>query len=344
MQLGKLSRELSDAYRGLDVKRRAQHFDGWIERATPDADGASGYDHTETVRDYYDLCSGFMVWGWGESLHFAPLTPHESLEESKVRHQRLMISKLDLRQGMTVVDVGCGIDGPMRRVVREAGVRVVGININEIQLKEAKRLNADAGLGHMVDYETCSFMEMSTIEDDTFDRGYAIESTCHASDKQRAFAEIFRTLKPGSLFWGQEMCLTDKFDPNDIRHREIKRDLMRGIALNDISTFEEVDHALEAVGFQLIEGMDRDVREGPSTPWHQPMESRHGTLGNALRRLPLGRKAVIAGSKLAEALRLFPQGSAEVVRLLDRTADAYVAGGRAGIFTPLYYFLARKPL
>ena len=344
MQLGKLSRDLSAAYRGLDVRRRAQHFDGWIERATSDADGASGYDHTETVKDYYDLCSGFMVWGWGESLHFAPLAPHESLEESKVRHQRLMISKLDLQQGMRVVDVGCGIGGPMRRVVREAGARVVGININEIQLEEAKRLNAEAGLDHMVDYEACSFMDMSAIEDDTFDRGYAIESTCHASDKQGAFAEIFRTLKPGALFWGQEMCLTDKFDPNDNRHRAIKRDLMRGIALNDIATFGEVNHALEAVGFQVIEGMDRDVQKGPSTPWYQPMESRQGTLGNALRRLPAGRKAVIAGSKLAEALRLFPKGSAEVVRLLDRTADAYVAGGRAGIFTPLYCFLARKPL
>ena len=28
---------------------------------------------------------------------------------------------------------------------------------------------------------------------------------------------------------------------------------------------------------------------------------------------------------------------------MDRTARAYVAGGKTGIFTPLYCFLARKP-
>ncbi len=340
----RLARELRNAYRGTDVARRVRHFDGWIDRAAPDAGGAGEYDHAETVKDYYDLCSGFMVWGWGESLHFAPLAPHETLEESQVRHQRLMISKLDLQPGMTVVDVGCGIGGPMRRVVREAGVRVTGVNISAIQLERAKRLNAEAGIEHMVDYAACSFMDMDVFADATFDRGYAIESTCHAPDKQGAFAEIFRVLKPGALLWGQEMCLTDKFDPGDSRHLAIKRELMQGISLNDIATFGEVDRALEAAGFHVIEGMDRDTQEGPSIPWRQPMESRHGTLGSALRRLPMGRKAVIAGSKLAETLRLFPKGSAEVVRLLDHTADAYVAGGREGIFTPLYCFLARKPL
>ncbi len=339
MQLRKLSAGLKSAYGQSDVQSRVKRLDGWMDRAP------AGYDHAETVKEYYDLCGEFMVFGWGESLHFAPLSPSESLEDSKIRHQRLMISKLELREGMRVIDVGCGIGGPMRRVAREAGVRVLGVNSSEIQLDKAKELNAEAGLDHVADYLACSFMDMSAVADDTFDRGYAIESTCHAPDKVGAFAEIYRVLKPGALFWGQEMCMTDKFDPGDNRHRAIKRELMHGIALKEIATTDEVNRDLEAAGFQVIEGIDRAVAERGSqaTPWYQPMETRSRTLGNALRRVPLGRKVFIAGSKLAEAVGVFPKGSADVVGLMDRTARAYVAGGRTGIFTPLYCFLARKP-
>ena len=205
-------------------------------------------------------------------------------------------------------------------------------------------MSADAGLDHMVDYVHCSFMDMSAIEDNSFDRGYAIESTCHAPDKAGAFAEIYRVLKPGTLFWGQEMCMTGKFDPDNDRHRAIKQDLMRGIALKDIETMDGVDRALESAGFRIVEGVDRAVAEdGPATPWYRPMEAWGGTLASALRRTPAGRRALIGASRLAELLGVFPKGSSRVVELLDRTAGAYVAGGATGIFTPLYCFLARKP-
>ena len=344
LQLRKLSSGLKAVYRGSDVRGRVKHLQGWMDRARVEGAEPADYDHAETVREYYDLCTEFMAYGWGESLHFAPLSPRESLEDSKTRHQRLMIAKLELRRGMEVIDIGCGLGGPMRRVVREAGVRVVGVNSSEIQLEQAKSLNAEAGIGHMVDYLACSFMDMSAIADGAFDRGYAIESTCHAPDKAAAFAEIYRVLKPGALFWGQEMCMTDKFDASDARHRAMKAELMRGIALKDIATMGEVNRALESAGFRVIEAKDRAVDEnGQTTPWYQPMERRGNTLGNALRRTPLGRKAFIAATRLVETVGVFPKGSADVVGLLDRTANAYVAGGKAGIFTPLYCFLALKP-
>ena len=341
MELHRLPSRLKATFRGSNVAHRLQHFEGWTDRAQAEN---VAYNHAETVKEYYDLCNEFMVFGWGESLHFAPLSPRETLEDSKIRHQRLMINKLELREGMTVVDVGCGIGGPMRRVVREAGVRVVGVNNSEVQLERTKALNAAAGIEDMVDYLACSFMDMGAVADETFDRGYAIESTCHAPDKAGAFAEIYRVLKPGALFWGQEMCMTDKFDPQDDQHQAIKRDLMHGIALKDIAATSEVDRALEKAGFQIIEGSDLGVADGDlSTPWYLPMETNRGTRGSDLRRLPAMRKALQGVLKLVQALRIVPKDSADVVELLDETAKAYVAGGKAGVFTPLYCFLARKP-
>ena len=338
-----LSRSLRRAYHGWDVRSRVARFGDRFDRTRRDDADGGNYDFTETVNEYYSLCSEFMQFGWNESLHFAPFARDESLEESIVRHQRLMIERLELREGMVVVDVGCGVGGPMRRVARECGVRVVCINNNEQQLEKARRRNVETGLDDLAEYIKCDFMDMSAIESNSFDAGYAIESTCHAPDKERAFAEIYRVLKPGALLWGQEMCMTEKFDPDDSLHRTIKEELKLGIALKEIATFSEVNRALESAGFEVIEATNRDDREGQGIAWYRPMEGQSGTLRNTFRRTPLGRKAIFAGLRLAEVFRLFPHGSASVVQLMDKTADAYVAGGKTGIFTPLYCFLARKP-
>ena len=73
------------------------------------------------------------------------------------------------------------------------------------------------------------------------------------------------------------------------------------------------------------------------------MEPRWKTLGNTLLGIPLGYKTAIGLFRLTEALGLSPKGATDVVKMLDTTASAYIAGGKAGIFTPLYCFLARKP-
>lgn len=338
-----VARGLRASYRDSDLRDRVARLNGQLDETSATGD-SGGLDHAETAREYYDICSHLMIYGWGESLHFAPLSQAESLEDSKLRHQRLMIDKLDLRPGMSVIDVGCGIGGPMRTVVTEAGARVTGINSSEVQLARARALTAEAGLGDMIDYVETSFMDMSAIEDSTYDRAYAIESTCHAPDKVGAFTEIWRVLKPGALLWGQEMCLTDTFDPGNATHQDIKLELMRGIALRKIASFAEVNQALEAAGFEVVEGMDRGTPEnGSTTPWYQPMEARSGTSSNTLRGTPLGRRLAIASARAAEVLRVLPRGTSEIAKLLDRTADAYVAGGKTGIFTPLYCFVARRP-
>jgi hypothetical protein len=45
---------------------------------------------------------------------------------------------------------------------------------------------------------------------------------------------------------------------------------------------------------------------------------------------------------LLEPLRIVPRGTCAVSSLLNAAADALVAAGRAGIFTPMLFFKARK--
>lgn len=337
---GGLAGSLREAYRNRDIPGVVEDVENWIERSGAGHPDSPAYDHTATVNDYYDLCNRFMLFGWSESLQFAPLAGNETLAQAIAAHQRLMIAKLELQEGMRVVDVGCGFGALMRRLAREAGVRVVGINNNAQQLEEVRLRNRAAGLDGMLDCLRCNITDMSSVEAASFDRGYAIESTCYAPDRVEAFSEIFRLLKPGALFWGQEMCLTDDFDPTSAAHQSIEQDLMRYIVLKEIPTFAEVDRALESAGFEVLEGADRN---GGEIPWYAPMEGRYGSWRRALVQVPIGRRIVREAIRAAEILRIFPRGSAKVIGLMNRTAEAYVSGGKAGIFTPLYCFLARKP-
>ena len=338
-----LSSRMRSAYAKWSVDSRLQNLEGVFDEQAQNAKEDESYDHSKIVNFYYDLCHEMMEYGWGDCLHFAPLAKSETLEDAVIRHERLMIEKLELNDSMEVIDVGCGVGGPMRRVAQESGAMVCCINNNEYQLTQAKSKNIDAGLDHLAEYVKCDFTNMSTLNDHSFDAGYAIESTCHAQDKQRAFAEIFRVLKPGALLWGQEMCLTDSFDPTDVRHGQLKQELMRGIALHDIATFRGVNNSLEAAGFEILEANDLAETGDPSTPWYGPMDSRYGSIGNFFRRTPMGRAAIWWVVRLSELIALFPRDAHKVLRFMDRTADAYVNGGKEGVFTPLYCFLARKP-
>ena len=44
-----------------------------------------------------------------------------------------------------------------------------------------------------------------------------------------------------------------------------------------------------------------------------------------------------------ERVRIAPRGSAAVSSFLNAAAEAIVRGGETGVFTPMYYVLARKP-
>lgn len=60
-------------------------------------------------------------FAWGPSFHFASRREGESFKASLLRYQRFVADRLSLKPGMEVLDVGCGVGGPMGNLARHSG-------------------------------------------------------------------------------------------------------------------------------------------------------------------------------------------------------------------------------
>ena len=297
--------------------------------------------YMEMVNQYYDLVTDFYEFGWGRSFHFAPRKRNESFEDALVRHERCLADGIGIRSGMRVLDVGCGVGGPMRLFASEFGAHVVGLNNNEYQLEKCETYNRADGLAHQTETLQGDFMRIPA-PDASFDAAYQIEATAHAPDKKGAFAEVWRVLRPGGMFGGYEWCLTSGYNAEDPGHQKIKKDIETGNGLPDIASFDDVIGALRNAGFEVVESFDAAGKSDADTPWYRALEGRDFSL-KSLPRTSIGRSVTAWALRVLEPLRIVPKGTVDVQDFLNLAADSLVEGGRNRLFTPMFYFTARKP-
>jgi sterol 24-C-methyltransferase len=301
--------------------------------------------YTTMINHYYDLVTDFYEYGWGQSFHFAPRHPGESFAASVARHEFFLAQACNLREGMKALDVGCGVGGPMRAIAKFTGAKIVGINNNDYQLKRLKILNEREGVAHLCSGVKGNFMAMP-FEPNSFDAVYAIEATCHAPDKVACYKECFKALKEGGYFCGYDWVMTDKYDPKNAEHNHIKHVIERGDSLPDLPHYSEVITALEKAGFEILEHHDcavKSIEWGNTVTWYSTLQ---GSLlsPSQFKHSKVGRFCTQKMVDVLEFLHIAPKGTSKTHFLLSTAADALARGGETGIFTPMYYFRARKPI
>jgi sterol 24-C-methyltransferase len=330
-------------YTDTDNRRRVgttiREYMGFFDESNGGSVEARKAHYARMINHYYDVATDFYEHGWGPSFHFATRARGESFEASLARAEHYLALRLALKPGMKVLDVGCGVGGPMRSIARFSGALIAGVNNNDYQLEKLRTHNQDAGLGDLCSGFKGDFMNLS-VPEASYDAAYAIEATCHAPHKAAAFGQVRRALKPGALFAGYEWCMTDRFDSANAEHLEIKREIETGDGLPDIASIPEMLRALESAGFEVLDRFDASALSDPETPWYLPLLGELRNL-SMLRRGRLGRRIARRTIGALEALGIAPKGSKEVSLMLGRAAEALIAGGETGIFTPSYFFLAR---
>ena len=119
---------------------------------------------------------------------------------SLARHEHYLSAHMQLKPGMRVLDVGCGVGGPAREIARFSDVQIVGVNNNEYQVGRARKHTKRAGLENQVTFVKGDFMKLSEqFGENSFDAVYAIEATVHAPSWEGVYGEIMKVLKPGGV-------------------------------------------------------------------------------------------------------------------------------------------------
>lgn len=303
-------------------------------------------DYQNMVDSFYNLVTDFYEWGWGQSFHFAPRLKGEEFVHSITRAEYYLALRAGMKPNDKVLDVGCGVGGPMRNISQFTGANVTGVTINEFQVTIGNNYNQSCGLDDKCKLVQGDFQNLkSKFDENTFDSAFSCEATCHSPDRVECFSGVFHSLKPGGTFVGYEwVMLPDRgYDDTNPNHLRIKEGIEIGNGLPTLTDPTAVLEALEKAGFEIIDSFDanQNMLSPHEIPWYQSLKGSWSF--NGFRMTRLGRICTHCLVFILESCRLAPSGSTKVSSLLNATALDLVESGEQQIFTPSYFFLARKP-
>jgi ubiquinone/menaquinone biosynthesis C-methylase UbiE len=98
-------------------------------------------------------------------------------------------------EGLAGLDIGCG-EGYNTRLLAERGARVMAIDIADVFIAHAKRVEEQAPLG--IDYRVASAVELP-FADGAFDFATGFMSFMDVPETDRVLQEAYRVLRPGGF-------------------------------------------------------------------------------------------------------------------------------------------------
>jgi cyclopropane-fatty-acyl-phospholipid synthase len=151
------------------------------------------------VRHHYDLPAEFFELFLGPSMTYScavfsrGATTLEAAQETKLE---MVCTKLALKPGMRVLDIGCGWGSFAIHAAERHGVKVVGITLSPPQVERGQRVAAERGLSDSVDLRVADYRELA---DEPFDAVASIGMVEHVGANQiDVYArQVARLVKPG---------------------------------------------------------------------------------------------------------------------------------------------------
>lgn len=160
---------------------------------------------SQAVRFHYDVGNEFYALWLGERMVYSCAyfrTDDASLDEAQEAKLDLVLDKLGVRDGMRLLDIGCGWGGLLIRAAeRFPALTAVGITLAQHQQTLAEERIAAAGFGNRLRVELMDYRD-APASLGQFDRVASIGMAEHVGERRMPayFAAAHDCLEPGGLF------------------------------------------------------------------------------------------------------------------------------------------------
>ncbi|MCU0415740.1 MAG: methyltransferase domain-containing protein [Cytophagaceae bacterium] len=156
---------------------------------------------SDQIAQYYHVSEDHYRFFWklqkAHALHYGYWDDTtKSFVQALNKINDVMATSVSIQPGEKVVDAGCGIGGSVVWLATHRQAKVTGITLSDKQCAQGNKRIQRLGIGYLAELKVDDFTSMN-IEDQSVDVVWAIESICHAADKQLFLKEAYRVLKPG---------------------------------------------------------------------------------------------------------------------------------------------------
>ena len=116
-----------------------------------------------------------------------------------------LAQKVELNEKMKVLDVGCGIGGPARKLASKFGCHVTGLDLSKEYCSAAEIINDHIGLRNKIEIQQGNALEMP-FNDEVFDVAFIQHVLMNIENKNRLFSQISRVLRPKARLAINTVC------------------------------------------------------------------------------------------------------------------------------------------
>lgn len=154
-----------------------------------------------------------------------------------------------VKEGLNVLDAGCGVGGAAIFLARNYSAQVTGVTLSSLQIETARHNAKKSNVEHATKFIKNDFTTTS-FEDQSFDVIWACESSSSAPDKAKMLQEWYRLLRPGGKLILLDFFMTNKgeSDTSDVLSKWCEL-----WAMSPLVTVEQFASNLEQNGFNLLQ-------------------------------------------------------------------------------------------